>query len=199
MTIRLTFDVKTDEYLVWQGQVVMSRSEEPYFRQLFERVAQDQRPKRVLEIGFGLGISAHLIQHYLHPAEHHIVEIDTGIYADLVEFARGRPGVVPCPGDWRSASLAAPFDFVFYDPFDYLSEPDDVATESSLLRRLVNKEGVLCHPHFGDGPPRALPGFRTVILDRFLVPEIDMADGTRCGHAAALLCIPEEMTHPLES
>lgn len=190
-TISLTFDVKTDDYLVWQGQVVMSRSEEPYFRQLFERLAKDRRPTRVLEIGFGLGISADLVQHYLHPAEHHIVEIDTGIYADLVQFASARPGVVPCPGDWRSASLAAPFDLVFYDPFDYSSEPDDVVSEASLLRRLVGTEGTLCHPHFGDGPPRTLPGFRTVILERFLVPEIDMADGTHCGHAAALLCFPD--------
>ncbi|AKU11312.1 hypothetical protein AzCIB_1410 [Azoarcus sp. CIB] len=190
-TTSLTFDVKTDDYLVWQGQMVMSRSEEPYFRQLFERLARDLRPTRVLEIGFGLGISADLIQRYLHPAEHHIVEIDTGIYADLVQFANARPGVVPRLGDWRSASLAAPFDLLFYDPFDYSSEPHDVVSEASLLRRLVSGEGALCHPHFGDGPPRTLPGFRSVILERFLVPEIDMADGTRCGHAAVVLCYPD--------
>ncbi|ALU91421.1 hypothetical protein Hrubri_4275 [Herbaspirillum rubrisubalbicans M1] len=190
-TISLTFDVKNDDYLVWQGQVVMSRSEEPYFRQLFERLAKDLQPKRVLEIGFGLGISADLVQHYLRPVEHHIVEIDTGLYADLVQFASTRRGVVPCLGDWRRASLAPPFDLVFYDPFDYSSEPDDIVCETSLLRRLVAKEGALCHPHFGDGPPRILPGFQTVILERFLVPEIDMADGTRCGHAAAVLCFPD--------
>lgn len=191
-TISLTFDVKTDNYLVWQGQVVMSRSEEPYFLQLFERLAKDVRPVRILEIGFGLGISADLIQRYLRPAEHHIVEIDTGIYADLVRFAGTRPGVMPCPGDWRSASLAAPFDLVFYDPFDYSSETDDVVNEANLLLRLVGSEGALCHPHFGDGPPRTLPGFQTIVLEQFLVPEIDMADGTRCGHAAAVLCYPED-------
>lgn len=189
-TTSLTFDVKTEDYLVWQGQVVMSRSEQPYFRQLFERLSKHLRPKRVLEIGFGLGISAELIQSYLRPAEHHIAEIDTGIYADLVQFASARSGVVPCSGDWRSAPLAAPFDLVFYDPFDYFPEPDDAISEANALRRLVGPEGALCHPHFGDGNPRALHGFRTVILERFLVPQIDMADGTRCGHAAALLCFP---------
>lgn len=61
-TISLTFDVKTNDYLVWQGQVVMSRSEEPYFRQLFKHLAKALRPTRVLEIGFGLGISANLVQ-----------------------------------------------------------------------------------------------------------------------------------------
>ncbi|UVH55166.1 class I SAM-dependent methyltransferase [Variovorax paradoxus] len=191
-TTSLTFDVKTDDYLIWQGQVVMSRSEHPYFCQLFECLAKDLRPTRVLEIGFGLGISADLIQHYLHPAEHHIVEVDTGIYADLVQFASAQTGVVPYLGDWRSTSLPAPFDLVFYDPFDYSSEPDDVVSEASLLRRLVGNEGALCHPHFGDGLPRSLPGFQTAILERFLVPEIEMADGTHCGHAAAVLCFSEK-------
>lgn len=190
-TINLTFDVKTNDYLVWQGQVVMSRSEEPYFRQLFEHLAKNLQPKRILEIGFGLGISADLVQRHLHPAEHHIVEIDTGIYADLVQFASSRPGVMPHLGDWCSTPLPAPFDLLFYDPFDYFSEPHDVVSEANLLRGLVCTEGALCHPHFGDGPPRTLPGFRTVIVERFLVPEIDMADGTRCGHAAAVLCYPD--------
>ena len=189
----LTFDVKTADRLIWQGQVVMSRSEAPYFGELFERVAQVVRPARVLEIGFGLGISADLIQRRLQPAEHHIVEIDTGIYADLVRFAGAHRGVLARLGDWRSAPLAAPFDLVFYDPFDYTEKPDDEAVrEADLLRSLVGNEGVLCHPHFGDGPPRVLPGFRTVVLERFTVPKVDMADGTHCGHAAAVLCYPED-------
>lgn len=190
-TTSLTFDVKTADRLIWQGQVVMSRSEAPYFGELFDRVAQVVRPARVLEIGFGLGISADLIQRRLQPAEHHIVEIDTGIYAGLVRFAGDHRGVLACLGDWRSAPLAAPFDLVFYDPFDYTEEPDDAVREASLLRRLVGNGGALCHPHFGNGPPRVLPGFRTIVLERFKVPKIDMADGTNCRHAAAVLCYPE--------
>jgi hypothetical protein len=188
----LTFDVKTADRLVWQGKVVMSRSEAPYFGELFERVAQVVRPARVLEIGFGLGISAELIQRRLQPAEHHIVEIDTGIYADLVRFADDHRGVLACLGDWRSAPLAAPFDLVFYDPFDYTEEADDAVRKAGLLRSLVGRQGKLCHPHFGDGPPRVLPGFRTVVLQRFTVPSIDMSDGTRCEQAAAVLCYPED-------
>ncbi|MBH9553996.1 hypothetical protein [Inhella gelatinilytica] len=190
-TTSLTFDVKTSDRLIWQGQVVMSRSEAPYFRELFSCVAQVVRPTRVLEIGFGLGISAGLIQQHLRPIEHHIAEIDTGIYGDLVQFAVQHPGVQPCLGDWRTAALAAPFDLVFYDPFDFTDAPDDVGMEAQLLRRLVGIDGVLCHPHFGDGPTRELPGFRTVVLSRFPVPHIEMADGTQCEHAAALLCYPQ--------
>ena len=137
-----------------------------------------------------LQVDAGLIQQHLRPTEHHIVEIDTAIYADLVQFAQGRSGVVSCPGDWRNVSLAAPFDFVFYDPFDYSSEPYDEVREAGLLLGLVGSGGVLCHPHFGNGPARTLPGFLTVVLEQFSVPEITMADGSRCACAAAVLCYP---------
>jgi hypothetical protein len=162
----------------------MSRSEEPYVRQLFQRVALDLRRARVLEIRFGLGISAGLIQQYLQPAEHHIGEIDTGIYADVVRFARQWPGVMAILGDWRCARLPVPFDFVFYDPFDYFGEWEAVDSEARLLRGLVGTSGVLCHPHFGDGPPRSLPGFRNAVVEQFTVPEIVMADGLSCNRAA---------------
>lgn len=177
----------------------MGVGQQPVVPDAVEPVGQDVQqeaahvwPARVLEIGFGLGIPAELIQRRLQPAEHHIVEIDTGIYADLVRFAGDHRGVLACLGDWRSVPLAAPFDLVFYDPFDYTEEPDDAVREAGLLRRLVGNEGALCHPHFGDGPPRVLPGFRTVVLERFTVPKIDMADGTHCEHAAAVLCYPED-------
>lgn len=168
------------------------RSRQAYMQMLFQRVALELRPARILEIGFGLGISARLIQQYLQPAEHHIAEIVSGIFADLVRFAGQRPGVMAPLGDWRCASLQAPFVFVFYDPFDYFSERQDVDTEASLLRGLVGRDGVLCHPHFGDGPARSLPGFRNVIVERFAVPPIAMADGSSCDRAAAVLCYPTD-------
>lgn len=169
----------------------------PFRRAVLSSVVRVSRKKTAPEthlgswVWFGLGISADLIQHYLCPAEHHIVEIDKGIYADLLQFAGERFGIFSYLGDWRSTSLATPFDLVFYDPFDYSSDPDDMISEASLLRQLVGTTGVVCHPHFGDGPPRILEGFQTVILERFLVPEIEMADRSCCRHAAAVLCFPE--------
>jgi len=133
-----------------------------------------------------------LIQEHLRPPEHHIAEIDTGIYADLLRFAAHHSGVVPRLGDWRGLSLATPFDFVFYDPFDYSSDQEGIEAEANRLRHLVGHDGVLCHPHFGDGPARTLPRFRSVVVERFEVPEIAMADGSRCGHAAAVLCYPTD-------
>lgn len=187
----LKFDVKDEDYLVWQGKIVMSRSEEPYFEELFKRVAMSVRSTRVLEIGFGLGISALLIQRHLCPEEHHIVELDSGVFSDLVRFADQCSGVFPILGDWRLTKLAAPYDFLFYDPFDYFGEGDSGADlEAHLLCELLGPSGVLCHPHFGDGPPRPLHGFRDVVLARLEVPPIAMADGSSCDRAAVVLCYP---------
>jgi hypothetical protein len=191
MTIALDFDIKDKNIIVWRGQVVMSRSEAPYFEMLFARVAKHMHASRVLEIGFGLGISANLIQRYLQPVAHHIVEIDEAIGADLNQFASHHASVMPIIGDWTSAELDAPYDFVFFDPFDYFEKTENESkNEMQLLHDLVGESGVLCHPHFGDGEPRQLIGFRNVVLERLEVPRITMADGTHCEHCAVVLCYP---------
>lgn len=188
---RLSFEVKSKDLIRWQGQVVMSRSEEPYFERLFSRIALDHKPKRILEIGFGLGISASLIQRLLCPDVHHIVEIDEGIYADLQKFAIEHQSVTAVLGDWYSASTLGLYDFVFYDPFDFFEKKqDDYISEAVKLRSLIGRSGVLCHPHFGDGEPRDIPGFRNVVLERYEVKNISMADGSECAHAATVLCYP---------
>ncbi|WP_186146221.1 class I SAM-dependent methyltransferase [Burkholderia gladioli] len=197
MPTQLTFDIKNKDVIVWRGQIVMSRSEEPYFDKLFARLSNELRPSRVLEVGFGLGISAELIQNYLRPAEHHIVEIDATICADLMQFAHQHASVTAIAADWKRAQLNGPYDFVFYDPFDYFEEPGARADEEAqLLRKLVGVSGALCHPHFGDGDPRKIPGFRNVVLDRFEVPSISMADGTTCNHGAVVLCYPSDEDPP---
>lgn len=191
MTTNLMFDLKNDDYIVWHGQVVMSRSEEPYFEKLFEFAAKKVTPARILEIGFGLGISAGLIQRHLRPSMHHIVEIDTTIGSDLTRFANRYPSVTAILGDWRHAQLDAPYDFIFYDPFDYFIDTElDGPSETQLLRGLLGANGILCHPHFGDGEPRNLSGFRSVVLERFEVPSITMADRTSCEHGALVFCYP---------
>lgn len=56
-------------------------------------------PARVLEIGFGLGISAAFIQRYIQPVTHYIVEIDESIASDLKTFACNHISVEPIIGD----------------------------------------------------------------------------------------------------
>ena len=187
----LTFDIKNKDILVWKGQIVMSRTEEPYFTKLFVAIAKKINPQRVLEIGYGLGISGRLIEEYLNPSIHDIVEIDESIYRDLEIFSASHPGVRPIVGDWRTIGLKECYDFIFFDPFDYFNEGRTRdSDEARLLHKLLNPNGHLCHPHFGDGNPREIPGFCTEIIEEFKVPPITMADGSYCDCAAAVLCHP---------
>jgi len=181
--------VKTSELLVWNGQVVMSRGEEPYFSVLFQKLAFLQ-PKTVLEVGFGLGISAELIQRHLRPIHHDIVELEVGIFQDLQAFARGRQGVRAIWGDWSTFHPQSQYDFIFFDTYDYFP-PDDLVEslrtrKAERARELLTDNGVFCHPHFGDGDVPDLPGFDTVIVERLQVPEFITADGSKCEYAAVV-------------
>ncbi|WKW30849.1 hypothetical protein KIH13_18690 [Pseudomonas viridiflava] len=193
-SLELQFDEKNSDVLVWNGQVVMSRTEEAYFEMLFSRLAY-LNPRNVLEIGFGLGISATLIQQYLKPERHDIFEIETTIYQDLLAFSQRHPSVQAFCGDWNRCHIEGNYDFIFFDPFDYhMEEGAQVegrhceqaqrATRALKMRALLNPNGVLCHPHFGDGDVPELPGFATVIVERVKVSTIRMADETVCEDVA---------------
>lgn len=112
-SVRLQFDVKTADLLIWQNQVVMSRGEESYFTALFKKLRFLQ-PATILEVGFGLGISAALIQYYFRPSQHDILEIEEEIFKDLQEFASSRQGVRAILGDWNSFNPSRRYDFIFF-------------------------------------------------------------------------------------
>ncbi|MBX8538833.1 GNAT family N-acetyltransferase [Pseudomonas cichorii] len=193
-SVELQFDEKNSDVIVWNGQVVMSRTEEAYFEMLFSRLAY-LNPRTVLEIGYGLGISAKLIQQYLKPERHDIFEIESSIYQDLLAFSQRHPSVQPFCGDWNRCRIEEHYDFIFFDPFDYhMEEGDEVdgpqreldqrACRALKMRALLSSSGVLCHPHFGDGDVPELPGFTTVIVERMKVSPIRMADETLCEDVA---------------
>ncbi|WP_223523689.1 MULTISPECIES: class I SAM-dependent methyltransferase [unclassified Pseudomonas] len=194
-SIELDFDEKNEDVLVWGGQVVMSRTEEEYFRALFFRLAY-LNPATVLEIGFGLGISASLIQEHMKPTRHDIVEIEKAVYQDLERFAEANPSVYPRCGDWKQLTIDQRYDFIFFDPFDYSPNKQGAEEERSdtarRMKLLLNPGGVLCHPHFGDGDVPDLPGFTTVIVERLKVPPIRMADETSCEDVAIVFHQPED-------
>ncbi|MDO6776802.1 hypothetical protein Q4591_15740 [Shewanella sp. 3_MG-2023] len=177
----------------------MSRSEEPYFKAIFSSLSYLQ-PKKILEIGFGLGISAELIQKYLKPKLHDIYEIESSIYNDLEEFAVGRPSVRAHLGDWQRQLIKQKYDFIFYDPFDYIEIEGfnyekwikARAKMAERMKKLLSVEGVLCHPHFGDGEVPSLPGFTTIIVERLKVSPIRMADETFCEDAAVIFHKPNK-------
>lgn len=170
----------------------MSRSEEYYFEMIFPKLSNLQ-PNTVLEIGFGLGISAALIQKYLKPSKHDIVEIESSVFDDLERFSYRYPSVRAFAGDWRKIELEEKYDFIFYDPYDYFPQEvnsSKVGNKAMHLKNLLHPTGILCHPHFGDGDVPDLFGFNTVILDRMTVPQISMADGSFCEDVAIVFHRP---------
>ncbi|MHC8378400.1 GNAT family N-acetyltransferase [Pseudomonas sp. MDT1-16] len=192
-SIELNFDEKNEDVLIWNGQVVMSRTEEEYFKALFQRLAY-LKPTTVLEIGFGLGISAGLIQEHMKPARHDIFEIEKAVCKDLERFSEANPSVHPHCGDWKQSNIDQQYDFIFFDPFDYSpnekSAEEERADTSGRMKLLLNPRGVLCHPHFGDGDVPDLPGFTTVIVERLKVSPIRMADETSCEDVAIVFHQP---------
>jgi len=202
-SIELKFDEKNEDVLIWNGQVIMSRTEEAYFQALFLRLAY-LKPKTVLEVGYGLGISAALIQEHMKPNRHDIFEIEKSIYQDLVSFAEANPSVHPYGGDWKQSAIDLRYDFIFFDPFDYTPSgqgaEEDRADTARRMRRLLNPDGVLCHPHFGDGDVPDLPDFTTVIVERLKVSLIRMADETSCDDVAIVFHKPvNELPAPIDA
>ncbi len=179
------FQIKTQDLLVWKGWVVMSRSEAPLMNEAVQLLA-DSKPGRVLEIGYGLGVSAEIIQDVLNPEVHDILELDPQIYSDLCAFAQPRPGVHPLLGDFWDFSPASRYDLVFYDPFDYVdgSDEEDVNEQKQYgmdmaerLETLLEEGGTFAWPHFGDTQPPVIPGFKRG-TKRLKVPAYLFQDGT---------------------
>lgn len=189
--MRRRFDIKTPDLLVWKGWIVMSRSEASFFETLFKRLSR-LRPSSVLEVGFGLGISSELIQRFLKPPQHDIVEIDEGIFEDLRKFTRKRKGVHAVRGDFWTFQTKDQYAFVFYDPFDYVADDQSSAEEEKEYYRdmaerigsLLTPAGTLCWPHFGDVKPPRLPGLRRTIYEPLRVPPYLLHDGTYTTRAA---------------
>jgi protein arginine N-methyltransferase 2 len=71
----------------------------------------------VLEIGFGLGLSANAIQ-ALNPNSHTIVEIHPQIYSVLETWAVDKPNVTIYNADWFDIQgTLGQYDGIFYDGF----------------------------------------------------------------------------------
>jgi trans-aconitate methyltransferase len=176
--MRRKFEVKTPKLIVWQGYVVMSDSERPFFEKLFERIA-DMKVSRVLEVGFGLGISARLIQDTFRPQCHDIVEMDPTIYEDLQAFCSANNGVNPIRGDFWNFTPRQRYDFIFYDLFEYYDVYLDEWTDR--VSELLIPGGVVCVPIFDlDSPSETtIAGFKRLRRDVLRVPPYLLADGRR--------------------
>lgn len=113
------------------GQPIMEGWEEPYMAMLAEIVAG--HGGRVLELGFGMGISAGFIQRHS-PSEHVIIEANTTIARMAREFAsRHTTRITILEGFWEEVVSGLPsdsFDGILFDTYplseeelDWLPEP----------------------------------------------------------------------------
>ena len=171
IAMRQEFDVFDRDLIVAHGEVVMSRSEEPFLIDVF-RTLMPISPKYVLEVGYGLGISAKLIQRFLRPQRHDIVEIEDTIFDELVRYSRRNKTITPIHGDWSDFKSRRNYDFIFLDEFNYDSEEFCYAEDdgflasckrcSRRLRSLLKPEGIVCILHFGHEEPDPLPGLNLV-------------------------------------
>jgi len=111
-TYTIKDDCIIDESLGWD---VMSTWETPIMQLHADMVCANGG--HILEFGFGMGISAGLIQE--HDIESHtIIEINDGIYDRLVEWAKDKPNVIPVKGNWYDdIPTTRKYDAIFYDGF----------------------------------------------------------------------------------
>ena len=97
------------------GWDVMSTWETPIMQKHADIVCANGG--HILEFGFGMGISAGLIQEK-DIESHTIIEINDTIYNSLVEWAKDKPNVIPVKGDWYDdIPTDRKYDGVFYDGF----------------------------------------------------------------------------------
>ncbi|MEG4448339.1 class I SAM-dependent methyltransferase [Microcoleus sp. N9_A3] len=135
----------TEETLEIFGRPVMEKWEEPYMKELANIVGPNGG--KILEVGFGLGISARYIQQH-EIEEHIIIEGNADVFVKLEEFAQqAKHKVTPIFGLWQDVVDSLPNDSCDGILFDIAPITED---EVILLRysffeqayRLLKKGGV---------------------------------------------------------
>ena len=109
--------VYTGDSLRIGDEYVMHEWERPLIRRMVEdlKLTPDDR---LLEIGFGMGISASILQEF-GPASHTIVEPHPQVLALAERWKGARPGIQLHPGTQR-------YSAIFFDPFaDDMAAVDD--------------------------------------------------------------------------
>lgn len=151
------------------GHPVMSGWEEPYMRKLAEIATVKVGSGRVLELGYGLGISAGFIQ-LNPPAEHAIIEMNRHVADEARRFAgRCESKVTILEGLWQEVVPSLPsesFQGILFDTYPMSDHEVDVIFYTFLEHayRLLAPGGVLTY--YSDEAtwfsPEHLDGLRAV-------------------------------------
>ena len=139
----------SDENLEILGHPIMEAWEEPYMRELAKIATQNGG--NILEVGFGMAISAGYIQQ-AKIEEHIIIEANIEVFAKAEAFARqAKQKVTPILGFWQDVvgSLQAEsFDGILYDAYPLTEEEVDGVHTSYFFKeayRLLKKGGVFTY------------------------------------------------------
>ena len=104
----------TKNSLLKDSKVVMHDWEHPMMKKHAEVVTK--KGGDILELGFGMGISANYIQEQ-DIKSHTIIEEDKVVYQRLLEWAKDKPNVIPIFGDWKSNLPNKKFDGILKDTY----------------------------------------------------------------------------------
>lgn len=132
------------------GHPVMSGWEHPYMQKLAEIATSQARTGRVLELGFGLGISASYIQRNP-PAEHVIIDMNREICEQARQFADAQSAKVTIlEGFWQDVVPTLPsesFHGILFDTYPLSEHEVDVIFYPFLEHayRLLAPGGVLTY------------------------------------------------------
>jgi len=136
------------------GNPVMEKWEDGYMGELSMTVAS--MGGRILEIGFGLGLSASHIQKFKNVTEHVIIEFNQEVFKELEIFAQAakRVGskVTPKLGDWKNVVPEfedESFDGILYDAYPLNEAERDIHQFAFICKnnayRILKKGGILTY------------------------------------------------------
>jgi guanidinoacetate N-methyltransferase len=130
------------------GRTVMANWEEHYMKELAKIATSNGGT--VLEVGFGMGISARYIQEH-EIEEHIIIEANADVFVQLEEFAQqAKHKVTPIFGFWEDVVDSLPNDSLDGILFDTVSitEEQVIVYRYSFFEqayRLLKKGGIFTH------------------------------------------------------
>tara|TARA_R100000664_G_C2718689_1_gene112890 strand:+ start:38 stop:679 length:642 start_codon:yes stop_codon:yes gene_type:complete len=104
---RILFDDNDDLYVMgdWEDPIMKAHAE-----------ITCRNGGHILEVGFGMGISANYIQEQ-NIKSHTIIELNDEVYKKAVEWAKDKPNTKIVSGDWKTIELDKKFDAIFFDAY----------------------------------------------------------------------------------
>ena len=120
----------------------------------------------ILEIGFGLGISANKVQSN-NPTKHVIIEIEEEIYNKALEWAEDKENVEVILGDWKTTveNITDKFDGIYMDADQ--DEQSDLESFPEKVKNICNDGCILIQTSWGmnSNIPRNKNTYKTITLD----------------------------------